>query len=90
MARSKGTPNRSTALLREMICHALDGVGGVEYLKRQAEENPNAFMSLLGRVLPIQAQISDPNGGPVRFVVYDRMEDAQNEGMKTIEHEARH
>jgi hypothetical protein len=28
----------------------------VGYLKRQANENPGPFMSLLGKVLPIQVQ----------------------------------
>ena len=30
--------------------------GMVGYLKRQATENPGPFMSLLGKVLPIQVQ----------------------------------
>lgn len=52
--RVKGTPNKETKALREMILQALDEQesGGIEYLKIQAKENPTAFMSLLGKVLP--------------------------------------
>ena len=52
--RPKGCVNKENKALREMILSALheqEG-GGVEYLKRQAEANPSAFMTLLGKVLP--------------------------------------
>lgn len=35
-----------------MILGALAGVGGEEYLMRQAVENPGPFMTLVGKVLP--------------------------------------
>jgi len=35
-----------------MILGALDDKGGREYLARQADENPTAFMALVGKVLP--------------------------------------
>lgn len=65
--RKKGTPNRETKALREMILQALDDQkgGGVAYLKDQALMNPNAFLSLLGKVLPTTLA-GDPNN-PVRF-----------------------
>jgi hypothetical protein len=37
-----------------MIIAALDQAGGAEYLARQAEENPGPFMTLIGKVLPMQ------------------------------------
>lgn len=56
--RKPGVPNKLTGELKEMILKAADLAGGeggtVEYLKTQATANPNAFMSLLGRVLPLQ------------------------------------
>ncbi len=58
--RQKGTPNKFTASLREMILGALDAAGGQEYLAAQAMENPAAFMALLGKVLPTTLA-SDPN-----------------------------
>jgi hypothetical protein len=52
--RKKGTPNKVTADIKAMTLAALSAEGGVEYLRQQARENPNAFMSLLGRILPTQ------------------------------------
>lgn len=65
--RQKGTPNKETKALREMILQALDEQkgGGVAYLKDQALMNPNAFLSLLGKVLPTTLA-GDPSN-PVRF-----------------------
>jgi hypothetical protein len=52
--RKAGTPNKFTADLKTMILGALDGAGGQTYLQRQAETNPVAFMTLVGKVLPLQ------------------------------------
>lgn len=50
--RKKGTPNKVSGEIQGMIEIALDEVGGVQYLKEQARENPAAFMGLLGKILP--------------------------------------
>jgi len=50
--RQKGTPNKSTIDLKNMILGALDDAGGQDYLKRQAIENPGAFLTLVGKILP--------------------------------------
>jgi hypothetical protein len=52
--RPKGSVNKSTKAIKEMILAALDKAGGEEYLVRQSEENPVAFMSLLAKVMPTQ------------------------------------
>ncbi len=56
--RSKGTPNKTTALLKDAIIKAAEQAGGkgglVAYLKVQAKENPGPFIALLGKVLPLQ------------------------------------
>lgn len=54
--RPKGVPNKATAAVKDMVVKALEGVGGVEYLMAQAHENPKAFLSLVGRVIPVQVQ----------------------------------
>lgn len=54
MGRPKGVPNKNTKALKDMILGALDSAGGQEYLARQAEENPTAFMGLIGKVLPTE------------------------------------
>lgn len=51
--RVKGTPNKVTRELKDMILGALTNKGGVEYLERQADNNPVAFLGLIGRVLPL-------------------------------------
>lgn len=53
--RKKGTPNKITALLKDDILKAAELAhpdGRVGYLTQQAKENPAAFMTLLGKVLP--------------------------------------
>lgn len=75
--RKKGTPNKTTALLKDAILKAADNAGNgdglVGYLERQAKENPGPFMSLLGKVLPMQ--VTGEGGGPVGIVfktVYEK------------------
>ena len=65
--REKGTPNRTSAALKDMILGALDKSGGIEYLCRQAEENPGPFMSLIGKVLPMT--VAGHDGGAFRITV---------------------
>jgi hypothetical protein len=36
-----------------MILTALDKAGGAEYLLTQAHDNPTAFLTLVGKVLPL-------------------------------------
>ena len=61
--RPKGVPNKFTADVKAMILEALAGVGGVDYLKTQARKNPGPFLTLLGKVLPMQ--VTGDGGGPV-------------------------
>ena len=58
----KGKPNRVTKELKEMILTALDGAGGVEYLQGQAKDNPVAFLTLIGKVLPLTVKHSGEVG----------------------------
>ena len=55
--RPKGASNKQTAALKDMILTALHEAnpeGGVAYLKQQSLDNPVAFMTLVGKVLPLQ------------------------------------
>lgn len=45
-----------------MIVMALNKAGGVSYLVRQSEENPKAFMALVGRVVPVKLVGNGENG----------------------------
>ena len=41
-----------------MIYAALKGLGGEEWLKKQAKEYPAAFFGLVGRLVPIQSDVT--------------------------------
>lgn len=72
--RQKGTPNKTTALLKDAIIQAAEIAGNrvgqdglVSYLVQQAVENPVSFNSLLGKVLPMQ--LTGENNGPIQVVI---------------------
>ena len=63
----KGVPNRATKILKDMVLGALDDVGGQKYLAQQARENPTAFLTLVGKVLPLQIKADVTNTDVVSF-----------------------
>lgn len=63
--RPPGGQNKMTRELKDMILGALDAKGGIEYLTEQAGVNPVAFMSLLGKVLPLT--LANPAGEAFRI-----------------------
>lgn len=69
--RKKGTPNKTSALLKDAILKAAANAGrdeGLEgYLTAQALLNPGPFLALLGKVLPMQ--LTGEGGGPVKHKV---------------------
>lgn len=71
--RKKGTPNRTTALLKDAILVAAGKAGGpdglVGYLTAQAGLNPGPFMALLGKVLPLQIAGEGKDGALVVEIV---------------------
>lgn len=69
--RPKGSQNKVTKALKDMILGALDEAheeGGIAYLKQQAKDNPTAFLSLVGRVLPMTVTGAGDDGEH-KFVV---------------------
>jgi hypothetical protein len=42
---------------------ALEAKGGQKYLERQADENPTAFLTLVGKIIPLQ--VTGKDGGPL-------------------------
>ena len=72
--RPKGSQNKTTTLLKDAILKAAEQAGNkvgsdglVSYLTQQAEDNPPAFMSLLGKVLPMQ--LTGDGGGDIPVAV---------------------
>jgi hypothetical protein len=51
-ARRLGSPNAAPKAIKDMILGALSEVGGKDYLVKQAELNPVAFMGLVGKLIP--------------------------------------
>jgi hypothetical protein len=74
--RPKGLPNKTTALLKDAILMAAETAGGgepdglVNYLVAQAKQNPGPFMTLLGKVLPMQ--VSGEEGGNIIVEIVKR------------------
>jgi hypothetical protein len=72
--RPKGVPNKTTSLLKDALLKAAENAGNkigsegmVSYLTHQAVKNPGPFMSLLGKVLPMQ--VTGEGGKPLDIVV---------------------
>ena len=72
--RQKGTPNKMTVLLKDSILQAAEQAGDKEglvgYLERQARDNPGPFMTLLGKVLPLQLSGDEGQAVSVTFEKY--------------------
>ena len=67
--RPKGAMNKNSKLLKDAILEAAERAGDkfgkdglISYLEHQAEENPSAYMSLMGKVLPLQLAGSGDDG----------------------------
>lgn len=79
--RPPGSPNKTTALLKDAILRAATAAGGdgeeglVNYLQSQATANPGPFMALLGKVLPMQLA-GDPDA-PIQHSIEVHIVDAK-------------
>lgn len=62
MGRPKGAVNKVTKTLREAIESSFEKVGGDDYLVKMAREQPAAYMTLLGKVLPAHMNIKAETG----------------------------
>ena len=81
--RAKGTTNKTTKVMREMVLEAFHGVGGIDYLKRQAEAEPRAFMTLVAKMIPneVKAEFT----GSTVVEIMDLSDGGKNVGGKTGE-----
>lgn len=73
--RKKGTPNKVTADVKAMVLTALDKAGGVDYLLTQAQSNPNAFLTLVGKVLPMT--VAGDKDNPLEVVTRFKLADLE-------------
>ena len=56
--RRPGSTNKVTSDLRAMILGALDAAGGQKYFQLQARENPQAFLSLVSKLVSKDVNIA--------------------------------
>jgi hypothetical protein len=89
--RKPGAQNRHQGDIKAMILEALRRKGGADYLERQADENPVAFIGLVGRLLP-KTVVGDPER-PIVLTTAERELEARNliraafgKPLLTIEH----
>lgn len=52
MGRPVGSKNTKANELKNTVLASLDRLGGIEYLVKQAVENPAAYLSLIGKAMP--------------------------------------
>ncbi len=73
--RPPGVQNKNTTLLKDAIIKAAADAGGkdglVGYLLKQAKENPQSFLTLLGKVLPLQVAGSGEDGEIVTRIILE-------------------
>jgi len=61
--RPKGVLNKNNQQIRDIIVQTLDNLGGTQYLQEVAISHPAAFMSLIGKTMPLQ--VTGEGGGPI-------------------------
>ena len=54
--RKKGTPNKSTVLVKSVLAEAFEGIGGVPALVEWAQDNQTEFYKLFAKLLPVQVE----------------------------------
>ena len=66
--RPKGSVNKVTKQLKEMILGAQDDAGGQRYLVERGTDpkTQGAFLTQLGKVLPTETRLADPDGKPLQ------------------------
>lgn len=60
--RVKGTPNKVTQEVKDVIAQVFDDIGGVPRMVVWAQLNPTEFYKLYGKLLPIQLQGAGSKG----------------------------
>lgn len=76
--RPKGVPNKATRQLKDMILGALDAKGGQEWLEDRMDDNPAAFLTLIGKVLPTTIQGGEgAQAGDVTLIIHTGKREAE-------------
>jgi hypothetical protein len=62
--RTKGTPNKSTAAVKDALTQAFDHLGGVTALVEWGKKNATEFYKLWSKLLP--QEVTGKDGGPIQ------------------------
>ena len=85
--RQKGTTNKNTTMLKDAILEAaaLAGRGSLTlYLVEQAKAQPAAFLTLLGKVLPLQVTGDRDNPAVISRVEYVIVDPKRPDGVDEV------
>jgi len=65
--RKKGTPNKTTASVKEALIKAFDDLGGVDSLVVWGSDNPTQFYQLWAKILPqeVHSTLTGADGEPL-------------------------
>lgn len=67
--RQKGTPNKLSSDIREVIKAAFDEAGGKEYLVTLSKSDPRTFLTLVGKIVPTAITGGDEDDAPIKQVI---------------------
>lgn len=67
--RKKGTPNKTTAKVKEAVEAVFEGLGGVPALQRWVQADPDNAKTFYGSIWPklLPVQLSGEGGGPIKL-----------------------
>lgn len=63
--RKKGSGNKITMDVRQMILNALESAGGEDYLVRQARKSPALFLMLVSKIVPQKLDVGGQKDNPI-------------------------
>lgn len=67
--RTKGVPNKVSRTAKENVIAVFTRLGGTHAMAEWAKKNETDFYRLYAKLLPIEATVSGPNGGPMLVAV---------------------
>ena len=67
--RKKGTPNKTTALVKQSLADAFEQLGGVENLASWGRENETEFYKLWVKILPAQEAEKVVDNKPIEVII---------------------
>lgn len=69
--RTKGTPNKLSASVKDNVISVFEDLGGTEHMKLWASENPTQFYNIYAKLLPLQLNGAGENGEHISKVVVE-------------------